>query len=94
LDVEFSEKTLTTTTGSPLEAPDADLLEPSYMESVRRFKELADIERAHEWASHHRSLSAVFRRMADRHDAEAEAIEGSLVGVPGNFTTRERRGLT
>jgi hypothetical protein len=75
LDIE---KSLTRTHQSPLESPDNILLEPSYMESVRRYHELAEVERCHQWVDFHRQMTELHRKLSEEHEVKAEALMESL----------------
>jgi hypothetical protein len=75
LDVE---RAMTRTSSSPLEAQDDILLEPSYAESVRRYHELAEIERTHQWIGYHNGMGDLHTRLATGHYEEAQALIESL----------------
>jgi hypothetical protein len=72
------EKAMTRTTSSPAERVDDDLLEPSYAESVRRYHELAEIERAHQWIDFHNGMVELHTRLATGHYEKAQALIESL----------------
>jgi hypothetical protein len=72
LDVE---KALTRTPTSPLESPDADLLEPSYKESVRRFKQRQRMAHFDQWRKFHLNMRELHLRLADEHQHKADTLE-------------------
>ena len=55
-------------------APAADLLEPSYRESVRRFNERRRRENRARWFSFYSGMAELHRRLADEHEARAEQL--------------------
>ena len=54
--------------------PDADLLEPTYRESVRRFNERRRRENRDRWVAFYSGMAQLHRRLADEHEAKAEAL--------------------
>jgi hypothetical protein len=54
--------------------PDADLLEPSYRESVRRFNERRRRENRARWFSFYSGMAELHRRLADEHERKAELL--------------------
>jgi hypothetical protein len=55
--------------------PDADLLEPTYQASVRRFNERAAQARRLEWIDFHECMSRLHRRLSEEHASKAQALE-------------------
>jgi hypothetical protein len=68
------EHSLTRTATSPVESQDADLQEPGYMESVRRYHELAELQRRQEWIDYHNGMSRLHEHLAQEHAAKAAAL--------------------
>jgi hypothetical protein len=91
LDVaKLDERLLTRSSEAPPERADDDLLDPVYLAQVRRWREEQRLQLMNEWYAHHRRLSSNFRKLADRHDAEAEAIEASIVNRNGSNSKEGR----
>ena len=61
--------------------PDPDELEPSYLESVRRFNARVRAENRAAWGEYHRDqaqrLRGVLESLIARHEAEAERLQTS-----------------
>jgi hypothetical protein len=68
------EKALTRTSTSPLESPDADLLEPSYRESVRKFRQRERLENLDRWREFHLGMRELHLRLADEHQLKADTL--------------------
>jgi hypothetical protein len=69
------EKSLTRTHRSPLESPDNILLEPSYVESVRRHKAREQLDNLLAWRDFHTNMSTLHRRLAEEHEQKVEALK-------------------
>jgi hypothetical protein len=64
---------------SPVEGlENSDLLEPSWLESARRYRELAEVERAHQWVSFHEGMCELHRKLSEEHTAKARALQELL----------------
>ncbi len=83
MDVEHFEKTLTRVSTSPLESPGdlADLLEPSYKESVRRFKQRERLVNFDRWREFHLNMRELHLRLADEHQVKADNLIEIVVDV-------------
>ena len=57
-----------------METLDQMLLEPSYRETVRRFNERRRRENRARWFSFYSGMAELHRRLADEHEAKAEAL--------------------
>jgi hypothetical protein len=60
--------------------PDADELEPTYAESVRRFNERARQERRAEWIAFHTGMAQLHSRLSDEHRSKAARLDPSPNG--------------
>jgi hypothetical protein len=80
------EKAMTRTSTSPVEAVDGDLLEPSYMESVRRFHERQRDENRQRWIHFHSDMARLHLGLAARHEEKVQALssgEATLISTKG-----------
>jgi hypothetical protein len=55
-------------------APDADLLEPSYQASVRRYRQQAEDEHREQWIMFHSNMHQLHSLLAAEHREKAQAL--------------------